>query len=86
MIVVCGMETSATIRWPWTLFPCHVLPNADGVGETDMWTGTGINMEKVQIFNLFACPMNPLTSHSATQWGEECMGVKGTGQHSVWQI
>ena len=76
MIAVCGTETSATIRWspkavPLPRFPecgrrggCHGYANRD---RGSQW--------QFKLSNLFACPLNPFTPHSATQWGEECSGV-----------
>ena len=90
MIVVCSTETSATIHWspnPWPVSP-NVLQC--GICGT-MWLqrtskqGPG-SMVPVQIFIcLFACPMNPLTPHLATQWGEECSGVNVVPLVSVLQ-
>ena len=39
----------------------------------------------VQILNLFACPLNPLTPHSATQWWKERLGVNAVLLVSVLQ-
>ena len=58
MIVICGMETSATIRWSPDAVPLQlaspVLPNADGVGATDTRTGNGVhgNSSNFQIRSL----------------------------------
>ena len=60
---------------PRTPFPCPVSLNANGVGATDTRTGMGIHSDSSNFSNPFACPLNPFTSHSATQWGEECSGV-----------
>ena len=39
----------------------------------------------VQIFKFQTCPLNPLTLHSTTQWGEECLGVHSVPLVSVLQ-
>ena len=57
---------------PRMLFPCPVLPNANGVGEMNRDRGPPWQFK---FSNLFARLLNPLTPHSATQWGEECSGV-----------
>ena len=59
MIVV-----SAPIRWS----PIAVSPYGDKVDATDMGTGFGVHVHgnlrprrQLKCFNLFACPLNPLT-------------------------
>ena len=85
MIVVCSMETSTTIHWS---------PNAVSLSRfaEGRWFGCNGHANRDQhprqqwIFsNLFACLLNPLTPHSATQWGEECSGVNAVLLVSVLQ-
>ena len=37
-----------------------------------------------KFWNRFACPLNLLTLHSATQWGEECLGIGAVPLVSVY--
>ena len=67
------------------LFPSLVLLNADGVGATDMRTGTGVQGDSSDFLDLFACLLNLLTPHLATQWGEECLGINAVPLVSVLQ-
>ena len=76
MIVVCGTETLARqYADPRTPFPCPVSPNADRVGAMDKENGDRVPQRQFKFSNPFASPLNPLTPHSATQWGKECSGV-----------
>ena len=54
---------------PRTPFPCPVSPNADGVGATNTRTGIVVHGNS-SIFHICSRVwLNPLTLHSATQWG-----------------
>ena len=85
MIVVCDMETSTTIHWspnavplPWLaerrLGGCSGRANRD---RGPWW--------QFIFSNPFTCTLSPLTPHSATPWGEECLGVKSVPLVSVLQ-
>ena len=74
MIVVCSMETSATIRWsPNTNpLPCFAKRRWDWCkGHANRDRGP---QRQFKFSNPLACPLNSLTPHSATQWGEGCSG------------
>ena len=75
MIVVCSTETNATIRWSLNAVPLPCFAEC-------VWGGCNGHANRVwglwrqfKFSNLFACPFNLLTPHSATQWEEECSGV-----------
>ena len=75
MNVVCGTETSATIRWSPNAvpLPCFAEREWDGCnGHANRDRGP---RRKFKFSNPFACPLNPLTPHLGTQWGEEYSGV-----------
>ena len=71
MIVVCDTETSATVRWSPNAVP---LPCFAECG----WSGCIRHAnsdrcpprQQFKFSHPFACPLNPLTPHSVTQWGE----------------
>ena len=85
MIVVCGTETSTTIRWSSNAVPCPDLPNADEVDATDTRTRTGVHGDSSNSQIRSLARLNPLTAHSTTQWGEECSGVNAVVLVSVLQ-
>ena len=73
MIVVCGMETIALqYADPRMPFPCPVLPNAGGMSAMDRLKRDRGPQGQFKFSNLIICPLNMLTSNSATQCGEEC--------------
>ena len=86
MIVVCGTETSATIRWsPNRRF--LALFHRMQMGWVQ-WTHANRDrgpQRQFKFSNQFSCPLNPLIPHSAMQWWEECSGVNAVPLVSVLQ-
>ena len=75
MIIVCGMETSATIHWSTNAVPLLHFAKC-GWGGCNGQANTDRGPRRQFTFSTpFACPFNPLTPHSATQWEEECSEV-----------
>ena len=75
IIVVGGMETSATMRWSPDAVPSPCFAECGWGGCNGHANRDQGPRRQFKFSNLFACPLNPLTPHSATQWGEECSGV-----------
>ena len=83
--VVCGTETSTTIRWsPNSVsLPCFAECRWCGCNRHGNRDWGLLRQSKVS--NLLACLLNPLTSHSAMQRGEERSGVIAVPLVSVLQ-
>ena len=74
MIILCGTETSATIRWSPNAVPLPCFAECGWGGCNGHANRDRGPRWQFKSSNPFACPLNPLTPYSATQWGEECSG------------